>query len=150
MDFLYSFEHYFSSILIFLIQILYPIYRSIKALDTDHGSDDTEWLIYWVVWAFLSFIEEYFLSFLSFVPFFMILRVLFYIWLQIPIFNGSFVIFNKFIHPFFSQNFDENHNNIAIQSFFKTLKLVYNDLLSMLPQPQIDDDSSPSGEPGFQ
>ena len=34
------------------IGFLYPMYVSIKALESRDDSDDTQWLTYWVVYAF--------------------------------------------------------------------------------------------------
>ena len=36
---------------------VYPAYRSIKAIETSIKDDDTQWLIYWVVFACFSVAE---------------------------------------------------------------------------------------------
>merc|ERR1711934_684165 len=39
------------------IGFLYPAYRSIKALETSSKSDDTQWLMYWVVFSLFSVVD---------------------------------------------------------------------------------------------
>ena len=43
---------------------LYPAYCSIKALESSVKNDDTQWLTYWVVFAFFS-VVEYFADFIA-------------------------------------------------------------------------------------
>lgn len=138
----YSLENYFSNIFILLLKTAYPVYSTFKLINNKELLNDTKWLIYWVIFAFLSFIESVFIKFVSYIPFFMICQVLFYIWLQLPIFNGSTILFNKFIKPIFADDIDSH-------SFTIIIKQVYKDLLSSVPQPIYDEDSSPSGDPGF-
>lgn len=135
-------ENYFSNAFIFLLKTAYPVYSTFKLINSNAEINDTKWLIYWVIFAFFSFIESYILRFVSYIPFFMICQVLFYIWLQLPLFNGSTILFNKFIKPIFTD--DQNP-----QSFVDTLKIVYKDLLSSVPQPIYDEDSSPSADPNL-
>lgn len=105
MEYLSDFSAYSSNVLALVLKLAYPTYMSFKSIKSDQN-DDTTWLIYWVVVAVESFIASYVVPFVSWVPFFMIIRILFYIWLQIPVFNGSVILFNKFIKPFFTQNED--------------------------------------------
>lgn len=132
-------ENYFSNLLIFLLKTAYPVYSTFKSINNNNGTIDTSWLIYWAIFAFFSFIESYFIQFVSWIPFFMICQVLFYIWLQAPFFNGSTIIFNTIVRKFFS-------GNQVVQSFLDMVKSVYNDLLSTVPQPIYDEDSSPSAD----
>lgn len=104
MEYISDFSSYSSNVLALVLKLSYPTYMSFKAIKSNRENDDTTWLIYWVVVAVESFIASYVIPFVSWVPFFMILRILFYIWLQIPVFNGSVILFNNFIKPFFTQN----------------------------------------------
>ena len=104
MQYLADFGIYASNLLATALKVVYPAYASYKAIVSDDKDDDTTWLVYWVVVAVESFVEAYLIPFVSWVPFFMLVRVLFYVWLQLPIFNGSIVLFKKFIRPFFEEN----------------------------------------------
>lgn len=107
MQALANFGNYAAELLTTTLKVAYPTYASYKAIKTETSSDDTIWLIYWVVIAVESFIEAYLLPFVSWVPFFMLLRLLFYIWLQLPVFNGSILLFRRYIEPFFEKHSKE-------------------------------------------
>ena len=94
---------------------LYPAYCSIKALESSVKNDDTQWLTYWVVFAFFS-VVEYFADFIAGwvglylfykmlvtnlclftqVPFYWLSKCLFLVWCMAPIeANGANVIYSK-------------------------------------------------------
>lgn len=131
--------NYFSSTLIFLLKTAYPVYSTFKLIHSKEEINNTTWLIYWVILSFFSFVEYIIFQFVSYSSFFMVCQVLLYIWLQLPIFNGSTIVFNNFIRLLFE-------NNQNSQSFLYIIKSVYKDLLSSVPQPIYDEDSSPSAD----
>ena len=104
MELLSSFPQYASDLLTISVKLAYPFWASFKAITSPDGNDDTTWLIYWVVLAITSFAECYLVPFVQWVPFFMLARLIFYIWLQLPVCNGSIFLFTKFIKPFLSKN----------------------------------------------
>jgi ABC-type multidrug transport system fused ATPase/permease subunit len=57
------------------IGFVYPAYRSIKALESLAKSDDTQWLMYWVVFAVFSVVEFYSDIIVGWVPFYWLLKV---------------------------------------------------------------------------
>lgn len=97
-----------------LVGFVYPAYCSIKALESNIKQDDTQWLTYWVVFAFFSVIE-YFADFIAgWVPFYWLSKCLFLVWCMAPIgSNGSAIIYNKVILPFFLQHQGEIDNALA-------------------------------------
>jgi receptor expression-enhancing protein 5/6 len=101
--FLSDFGIYCTNLVITFIKFAYPMYGSYKALRTQRDDDDRFWMIYWTILGLESFVEAYVVPFLCWIPFFMIARVLFYLWLQIPIFNGSVIIFKKWVQPYFEK-----------------------------------------------
>ena len=139
-----DFGLYLSNLLTFFIKIIYPLYSTFKSIKSENKNDDTVWLLYWVTFGFFSFFEEYIVPFVYWVPFFMIIRILFYLWLQLPYFNGSVFLFKKIVRPFFEQaeNSYTNSNDI-----FEDFKTTYYEILKVLPQPDSNETSSPSAEP---
>jgi hypothetical protein len=101
-----DFSIYFTNLVITFIKFGYPMYGSYKALRTQGEGDDRAWMIYWTIIGLESFVEAYVVPFLCWIPFFMVVRVLFYLWLQIPIFNGSVIIFRKWVQPYFEETGD--------------------------------------------
>ena len=49
--------------------------RSIKALETSSKSDDTQWLMYWVVFSLFSVVEFFSDTVVGWVPFYWLIKV---------------------------------------------------------------------------
>jgi len=85
------------------IGFVYPAYCSVKAIESKNKDDDVQWLMYWVVFAVFS-IAEFFSDFLvGWVPFYWLAKCLFLVWCMSPL-NGSTLIYQKLIVPFFYKN----------------------------------------------
>lgn len=59
------------------IGFVYPAYASVKAIESDKKEDDTKWLTYWTVFAFLSIIEFFSDILLSWFPLYWLAKVTF-------------------------------------------------------------------------
>lgn len=57
------------------IGFIYPAYTSVKAIESERKDDDTKWLTYWVVFAFLNTIEFFSDIFLSWFPLYWLAKV---------------------------------------------------------------------------
>lgn len=68
-----------------VITVVYPGYKSIKALESkDTEDDDKVWLTYWCVFGIFTLIDEFGFILLSFIPFYFYIRLGFFIWLMAP------------------------------------------------------------------
>lgn len=47
-----------SELVVALVGFIYPAYMSFKAIDSPSTDDDTQWLTYWVVYAFFNITES--------------------------------------------------------------------------------------------
>ncbi|VBB31135.1 unnamed protein product, partial [Acanthocheilonema viteae] len=74
-----------------LIGFGYPAYASVKAIRTEQKEDDTQWLIYWTVFAFYSLID-FFAEAIMHV-------VIFLLYLSLPQTYGAQIIYEKYIDP---------------------------------------------------
>jgi receptor expression-enhancing protein 5/6 len=54
---------------------MYPAYCSVKALESHKKDDDTQWLVYWVVFAMFSVCEFFSDMLVGWVPFYWLLKV---------------------------------------------------------------------------
>merc|ERR1711928_9768 len=84
------------------IGFVYPAYASLKALETARKEDDTKWLTYWVVYAYLSTLEFFSDILLSWFPFYWLAKCLLLLWCFAPgSWNGSNILYNRVIRPSF-------------------------------------------------
>jgi len=71
------------------------------AVESKVTLDDTEWLVYWVVYSSFGFIEYIGHSFFHGLPFYWLVKCLFLIWLMTPgQKGGSQVLYQRLIRPF--------------------------------------------------
>ena len=69
-----------------------PAYLSVKALESPGHQDDIQWLTYWVVFGFFTFVESFAGRIvLYYLPWYFAFKSLFILWLQLPQFRVSVV-----------------------------------------------------------
>eukprot|EP01035_Chromulina_nebulosa_P022008 gene22008-28491_t len=90
----------FGNFIIDLIGFVYPVYSSIKAIESKDKNDDTQWLTYWLIFGLFKIVEGVADAIISFIPFYFLSKVLFLIWCFYPSTQGASVIYNNFIKPF--------------------------------------------------
>ncbi|CAL5983400.1 TB2/DP1 [Hexamita inflata] len=79
--------------------VVVPTYKSIQALTTNKGSDDKQWLSYWVIFGLLTFIEFSFNWLSAIIPFYHEAKSLILVWLVKH--NGALTLYNLVISKFF-------------------------------------------------
>eukprot|EP00689_Sawyeria_marylandensis_P003040 EC825003.1.p1 GENE.EC825003.1~~EC825003.1.p1 ORF type:complete len:128 (+),score=31.35 EC825003.1:23-406(+) len=91
-----------------ILGVVYPSYKSFKALQTKAEEDDTQWLTYWCCFSFILMIECYFDWFLRYLPLYFEIKIILLIWLMFPIkilnfeIQGASFIYNCYVSPFLS------------------------------------------------
>lgn len=77
-----------------------PAYLSMKAIETPSGRDDVQWLTYWVIFGFLTYLESFALRpILYYVPWYFALKTVFVLWLQLPQTKGAARMYHSAIRP---------------------------------------------------
>lgn len=89
-----------------------PAYYSLDALFSLSKVDDTQWLTYWVVYAFLTVIESA-ISAVYWVPFYFTFKFVFILWMALPQTAGAQVVFRSFLQPVFSRYFSQTGSTAA-------------------------------------
>ncbi|CAJ0964077.1 unnamed protein product, partial [Mesorhabditis belari] len=82
-----------------LIGFVYPAYATVKTIRTEAKDDDTQWLIYWTVFAFFSLIDFFTGAFLKWFPVYYVVKAIFLIHLSLPQTQGALYLYNKIIDP---------------------------------------------------
>ncbi|GKT58936.1 protein YOP-1 [Colletotrichum tofieldiae] len=99
-----------------------PGYYSLNALFTANKQDDTQWLTYWVVFAFFT-VAESLVNVVYWFPFYFTFKFVFLLWLALPTFryvlplpephqlaltviSGAEIIFNSFLSPMLAKHFN--------------------------------------------
>lgn len=83
-----------------LAAVALPGYYSLKALETPGSRDDTQFLTYWVVYAALSIIEFWSSFILYWIPFYWFFKTIVFLYLGLPHFNGSQMVYDNVLRPF--------------------------------------------------
>ncbi|KAI0977508.1 TB2/DP1, HVA22 family-domain-containing protein [Xylaria venustula] len=95
-----------------LAGFLIPGYYSLSALFSTSKTDDTQWLTYWVVFAFFTVLESL-LSVVYWFPFYYTFKFVFLLWLSLPAFSGAQLIFRSFLQPALGRYFPESNSTAA-------------------------------------
>ncbi|XP_031092156.1 HVA22-like protein f isoform X2 [Ipomoea triloba] len=82
------------------VMLLYPLYASMRAIESPSTLDDQQWLTYWVLYSFITLFELSFWQVLQWFPFWTFIKLVFCLWLVLPIFNGAAYIYEKYVRKY--------------------------------------------------
>ncbi|GAV65155.1 TB2_DP1_HVA22 domain-containing protein [Cephalotus follicularis] len=82
------------------VMLLYPLYASLRAIESPTTLDDQQWLTYWIIYSLITLFELSCWQILAWVPFWIYMKLLFCMWLVLPIFNGAAYIYEKFVRNY--------------------------------------------------
>jgi receptor expression-enhancing protein 5/6 len=91
----------------------------VLAVESAVTHDDTEWLIYWIVYASFGFVEYIGYAFFNSLPLYWLIKCLFLIWLMAPgEKGGSHVIYHRIVRPFVLKHHPVIDQHIRDGKFF--------------------------------
>lgn len=82
-----------------VFSVIYPAYRSFKAVRNKNLKEYLKWIVYWIVYAFFTCIELLTDAILCWFPFYYEIKVISFIWLLGPSSRGAMKVYKKCIHP---------------------------------------------------
>ncbi|KAF2490574.1 hypothetical protein BU16DRAFT_470024 [Lophium mytilinum] len=112
---LYFFLIFFNIAGEFLVNIagfVIPGYYSLNALFSASKVDDTQWLTYWVTYAFLTVFESA-VNAVYWFPFYYTFKFVLVLWMALPQTSGAQIIFRSFLQPVFSRYFSQTGSTSA-------------------------------------
>lgn len=87
-----------------LVGFVYPAFKSFQAIETATKGDDTQWLVYWVIFALFSIIEVCVDILLYWIPFYYSAKLAFLLWAMLPQTKGSKFLYDSFLKDLLKQN----------------------------------------------
>ncbi|CAN6246110.1 unnamed protein product [Urochloa humidicola] len=82
-----------------VVSLAYPLYASVRAIETKSPVDDQQWLTYWVLYSFITLFELTFAPVLEWLPMWSYAKLFFNCWLVLPQFNGAAHVYEHFVRP---------------------------------------------------
>ncbi|XP_074277355.1 HVA22-like protein a [Silene latifolia] len=84
-----------------VVSLVYPLYASIKAIETKSPIDDQQWLTYWVLYSLITLFELTFAKVIEWIPIWSYAKLIATCWLVIPYFSGAAYVYEHFVRPTF-------------------------------------------------
>ncbi|XVF54290.1 hypothetical protein PTKIN_Ptkin05aG0169000 [Pterospermum kingtungense] len=84
-----------------VISLLYPLYASVRAIESESRADDRQWLTYWVLYSMITLLELTFAKVIEWIPIWSYAKLIFTCWLVIPYFSGAAYVYEHYLRPFF-------------------------------------------------
>ncbi|XP_050135494.1 HVA22-like protein f isoform X2 [Malus sylvestris] len=100
------------------VMLLYPLYASMRAIESPSALDEQQWLPYWVIYSFITLFELSFWKVLAWIPIWPYMKLLFCMWLVLPIFNGAAYVYENVVRKYvklgdhLSSNYPANQKKV--------------------------------------
>ncbi len=91
----------FDSIITNLVGTLYPAFWTIKSLEKKSTEEQKKWLTYWVVFGSFIIVDMGSPVIVKFIPFYFVLKILFLMWLFMPVSNGCTIVYYLIVKKIF-------------------------------------------------
>jgi len=92
-----------------------PAYYSLDAIFSTASHDDTQWLTYWVVYAFLTVFESA-VNAVYWFPFYYTFKFVLVLWMALPQTNGAQIVFQSVFHPLFAKYFKAGSTSSGLKA----------------------------------
>eukprot|EP01018_Ginkgo_biloba_P003700 Gb_24347 [translate_table: standard] len=79
------------------LMLLYPLYASVRAIESPSKLDDEQWLSYWILYSFIALLEMAAAPIFAWIPFWHQVKMVIITWLVLPQFRGAAFIYERFV-----------------------------------------------------
>ncbi|OEU15620.1 TB2_DP1_HVA22-domain-containing protein [Fragilariopsis cylindrus CCMP1102] len=86
------------------IGFMFPAYQTILAIEKKNKGDDTQWLVYWILYSFFSVIETFQDFILYWIPFYFAFKLAFLLWAMLPQTRGAKLLYDSFLKDFLKRS----------------------------------------------
>ncbi|KZV14610.1 hypothetical protein F511_42305 [Dorcoceras hygrometricum] len=83
-----------------VVSLVYPLYASVRAIETKSPVDDQQWLTYWVLYSMITLFELTFAKLIEWIPLWHYIKLIFTCWLVIPYFCGAAYVYEHYVRPY--------------------------------------------------
>ena len=87
-----------------IVGFVYPAFKSFQAIETKSKGDDTQWLVYWVIFAFFTVADTFVDYLLYWIPFYFAFKLAFLLWCMLPQTKGAKFLYDSFLKDFLKKN----------------------------------------------
>lgn len=87
-----------------IVGFVYPAFKSFQAIETKSKGDDTQWLVYWVVFSFFQILEVFVDVLLYWIPFYYAFKLAFLLWAMLPQTKGAKFLYDAFLKDLLKKN----------------------------------------------
>ncbi|CAA6659763.1 unnamed protein product [Spirodela intermedia] len=84
-----------------VVSLAYPLYASVRAIETRSRTDDGQWLTYWVLYSFITLVELTFDMLFELLPLWSYFKLALNCWLVLPYFSGAAYVYEHYVRPLF-------------------------------------------------
>ncbi|KAF5730148.1 HVA22-like protein a [Tripterygium wilfordii] len=84
-----------------VVSLLFPLYASIRAIESKSPVDDQQWLTYWVLYSMITLFELTFAKLIEWIPIWPYAKLILTCWLVIPYFSGAAYVYEHYVRPLF-------------------------------------------------
>ncbi|XP_047311497.1 HVA22-like protein a [Impatiens glandulifera] len=84
-----------------VVSLVYPLYASIRAIETKSAEDDRQWLTYWILYSMITLFELTFAKLIEWIPIWSYAKLFGTCWLVIPYFSGAAYVYEHYLRPLF-------------------------------------------------
>ncbi|GAA0159125.1 membrane traffic protein [Lithospermum erythrorhizon] len=86
-----------------VVSLAYPLYASVRAIETKSPVDDQQWLTYWILYSMITLFELTFAKLIEWIPIWSYAKLIITCWLVIPYFNGAAYVYEQYVRPLFNK-----------------------------------------------